>query len=65
MSRLRRRAQYLAARLIDEMQISIVPELLGSGEPMFAGLDLAALGYQVNGYRPGRAACHMSFARVD
>ena len=38
--------QYLAARLIDEMHLAINPVLLGSGEALFAGLDLVALGYR-------------------
>ncbi len=31
--------QYLAAGLVDEMEISLVPTLLGSGERLFDGLD--------------------------
>jgi dihydrofolate reductase len=31
--------QYLAAGLVDEMEINLVPVLLGSGERLFAGLD--------------------------
>jgi dihydrofolate reductase len=38
--------QYLEARLIDEMHIAISPVLLGSGESLFANIDLPALGYQ-------------------
>lgn len=38
--------QYLRERLIDEMHLAISPVLLGSGEQLFAGLDLVALGYQ-------------------
>jgi dihydrofolate reductase len=37
--------QYLEARLIDEMQISISPVLLGRGEHLFSGVDALALGY--------------------
>ncbi|WP_343714799.1 dihydrofolate reductase family protein [Inquilinus sp.] len=39
--------QYLARGLIDEMHLAQAPVLLGSGENLFAGLDLAALGYAV------------------
>lgn len=38
--------QYLRAGLIDEMHIAISPVLLGSGERLFEGLDLRALGYE-------------------
>ena len=37
--------QYLAKGLVDEMHLAQAPVLLGSGESLFAGLDLAALGY--------------------
>lgn len=36
--------QYLAARLVDSMHLAVGPVLLGSGEHLFAGLDLPALG---------------------
>ncbi|WP_225767987.1 dihydrofolate reductase family protein [Inquilinus sp. Marseille-Q2685] len=39
--------QYLRRRLIDEMHIAVSPILLGSGESLFAGIDLVALGYGV------------------
>jgi dihydrofolate reductase len=37
--------QYLVKGLIDEMHLAQAPVLLGSGESLFAGIDLAALGY--------------------
>ena len=39
--------QYLRQRLVDEMHIAIAPVLLGSGERLFKGIDLPALGYAV------------------
>lgn len=36
--------QYVRARLIDELHLALRPILLGSGENLFAGLDLPALG---------------------
>jgi dihydrofolate reductase len=39
--------QYLEAGLIDEMHLATSPVLLGSGEPMFSGLDLVALGFEI------------------
>jgi dihydrofolate reductase len=38
--------QYLRARLIDELHLAFRPVLMGSGENLFAGLDLAELGYR-------------------
>jgi dihydrofolate reductase len=38
--------QYLRAGLIDEMHVAIAPTFLGSGESLFAGLDLPALGFR-------------------
>ena len=37
--------QYLQARLLDEMHLAVAPIFLGAGEPLFAGLDMRALGY--------------------
>ena len=37
--------QYLRARLIDELHLAFRPILMGSGENLFAGIDVAALGY--------------------
>lgn len=38
--------QYLREQLIDELHLAISPIFLGSGERLFAGVDLAALGYE-------------------
>src|SRR6266850_1896439 len=38
--------QYLQASLIDEMHFAVSPIFLGSGESLFAGLNLPKLGYQ-------------------
>jgi dihydrofolate reductase len=38
--------QYLREGLIDELHIAIAPVLLGSGERLFEGVNLRALGYQ-------------------
>jgi dihydrofolate reductase len=51
--------QYLQARLIDELHLAIAPVLLGSGENLFAGLDLPALGYQVGEHVASEAAMHV------
>ncbi|HCI13107.1 MAG: deaminase [Gallionellales bacterium GWA2_60_142] len=38
--------QYLRAGLIDEMHVAISPILLGSGENLFADIDMLSLGYR-------------------
>jgi dihydrofolate reductase len=38
--------QFLAARLVDEIDISIAPLILGSGERLFAGLDPGTLRFK-------------------
>ena len=55
--------QVLQARLLDEMHIAISPFLLGAGEPLFAGLDLPALGYRVVEHVPTPAALHVVIRR--
>ena len=37
--------QYLRAGLVDEMHVAIAPVLLGSGEHLFADMDMLKLGY--------------------
>jgi dihydrofolate reductase len=55
--------QYLRAGLIDEMHLAVSPVLLGSGENLFAGLDLHELGYHVTEHTPSAAATHVVFRR--
>src|SRR5437899_12663967 len=38
--------QYLRAGLVDELHLAIAPVLLGSGENLFAGIDMVRLGYK-------------------
>jgi dihydrofolate reductase len=55
--------QYLQARLIDEMHVAISPILLGRGEPLFEGLDLRTLGYEVKDHVATGAAMHLVVGR--
>jgi dihydrofolate reductase len=51
--------QYLRAGLVDEMHLAIAPALLGSGEPLLAGLDLPRLGYRCAEHVPTPGATHV------
>jgi dihydrofolate reductase len=55
--------QYLRQRLIDEMHIAISPVLLGSGERLFEGVDLPALGYACVKHEASARATHVILAR--
>ena len=51
--------QYLKARLIDELHLALRPMLMGSGEHLWQGLDLHALGYECHKSVAGERATHM------
>jgi dihydrofolate reductase len=51
--------QYLRAGLIDELHLAVRPVLLGSGEPLWSGLDLHALGYECERSVAGERATHV------
>lgn len=51
--------QYLRQRLVDEMQIAIAPVLLGTGERLFDGVDLPALGYACTKHEASPRATHV------
>jgi dihydrofolate reductase len=55
--------QYLRRRLIDEMHLAISPVLLGSGERLFDGVDLPALGYTCTQHVASPLATHVVFTR--
>jgi dihydrofolate reductase len=55
--------QALEARLVDEMHLAITPVVLGRGEPLFAGLDLPALGYERTEHALTEAAMHLVFGK--
>lgn len=51
-------------RHVDEAHLAVSPVLLGRGEALFAGLDLAALGYCVNERVAGEGADHIVIGRA-
>jgi dihydrofolate reductase len=55
--------QYLRQGLIDEMHIAISPVLLGSGERLFEGIDLPALGYACTQHVASPRATHLVISR--
>jgi dihydrofolate reductase len=56
--------QYVRARLVDEMHLVFSPVLLGSGEPLLAGLDLLSLGYRVAEHAMSNSALHVRLERA-
>jgi dihydrofolate reductase len=56
--------QYLRERLIDDMHIAVSPVLLGQGEPLFAGIDLRALGYCCTEHAATEHATHMVLTKT-
>jgi len=55
--------QYLEAGLIDSLHLAMRPVLLGSGERLFADLDLRALGYDCEKSVSGERATHVFVRR--
>jgi dihydrofolate reductase len=55
--------EYLRAGLVDEIHLAYVPVLLGSGECLLGGMDLSALGYQVNEHLTTAASMHVMIAK--
>lgn len=51
--------QYLQEGLIDEMHVAIAPVLLGSGEHLWGGLNLPALGYHCSERTATEKATHI------
>ncbi|HKT32941.1 MAG TPA: dihydrofolate reductase family protein [Gammaproteobacteria bacterium] len=51
--------QYLQAGLIDELHLAVRPVLLGSGEHLFHGINMRALGYECVKHVAGERAMHV------
>jgi dihydrofolate reductase len=57
--------QYLNARLVDELHLAVAPILLGSGESLFANIDLTRLGYKRSEHIATAKATHIVFTKDD
>ncbi len=55
--------EYLRARLIDELHLAVRPVLMGSGEHLFNGIDVRALGYECAEHVAGERAMHVFIRR--
>ncbi len=51
--------QFLRARLIDELHLPLRPVLMGSGEKLWDGIDMHALGYECANTIAGERATHL------
>lgn len=56
--------QFLQAGLIDEMHIAFSPIFLGTGEPLFSGIDLPKLGFTNWQTTYGEAATHLVLKKI-
>jgi dihydrofolate reductase len=55
--------QYVRAGLIDEMHLAVSPVMLGSGENLYEGINLRALGYECGESIAGERATHVSLRK--
>ena len=55
--------QFLEAGYIDEIEISLSPVLLGSGENLFSGIDINKLGFNKIVKTVGEGATHFVITR--
>jgi len=51
--------QYLQAGLVDQLHLAVSPVVLGSGENLFAGIDLLKLGYKCTEHVTSPVALHV------
>jgi dihydrofolate reductase len=57
--------QYLQEGLIDHLHLGVSPLLLGSGESLFAGIDLLALGYRCTEHATSPDAMHVVLEKAS
>ena len=57
--------QFLEAGYVDELEISLSPVFLGSGENLFSGLDLVKLGFNKTERIVGEAATHFVITKEN
>jgi dihydrofolate reductase len=55
--------QFLRAGLVDEMEIHVVPLLLGGGARLFENLDGGPAGYICTGLESSSAVAHYNYVR--
>ena len=55
--------QFLRAGLVDEMEIHVVPLLLGGGARLFENLDGGPAGYTCTGLESSSAVAHYNYVR--
>ena len=55
--------EYLCAGLLDEIHLAISPVLLGSGESLFSGIDMLALGYKCVEHVATQKATHVVLSK--
>jgi len=55
--------QYLMASLVDELQLSMAPVLLGEGEHLFNGINFPKLGFTSVERVPGELATHVTIKK--
>ncbi len=55
--------QFLKAGYIDEIHLAVSPVFLGSGEHLFSGLDMSALGFNKVQKINGEEATHIILTR--
>lgn len=56
--------QYLRDGLVDELHLAVSPVLLGSGENLFAGIDLRELGYAAKQHVASANVTHVLIGRA-